>query len=500
VSDQATWLQKSSLWFEGTATPKYLGAPGERKRWDAKSLLLIAFPVYVIVVYSLVWLVAVGKSGFWADDFINMQLYHHSLGDLFNYHGNTGKYTINLYWGLMTTAFGSGSDVPYLVVNSLCLIVGVGLWVRWGVDRHWRRGTAYWILALFLASGAWLEAALWASNIVHTFGYLALGLAMTAHERCMRATTRNEAYGWSVATGLCFTAAVMSNLIYLGLIVLGAYCAWLQLAKMRDLGIDVRRGLAVAAGFAVVLPAIFVAFVAYPGTKTHQGYTNTGFQYIRDDLHYYREQFAPAGWLEGTYIGLAIVAFAGALEALRRKDLFPLALLVTGIGVAIPVLMQSTQLYVHYMCMPLLMLFSALGVFYDRLDMGRTPLLARGALLAAAIFFLAVVFGQAGNFRYYFSTTPYGSGLKTFRTEVGALEKPNTPLCLTLDMSPANRTLLQQETDSLAGFAAQPINSTATYFLNPHEKCPASYGNVTHVRVTMGPDGNWRAFPGRTKS
>jgi hypothetical protein len=357
---------------------------GRRSPISLKEGLLIAFPIYVIGAYVLVWFVALGKSGFWADDFTNMQIYSHSLGDLFNYHGNTGKYTINLFWGLMTTAFGSGSVVPYLVVDTLVFAAGVGLWFRWGVGRRWRRGTAWWIAALFIGTGVWMEDVLWATNIVHSFGFLALGLGVTAHERCMRATTRRDAYAWSIATGLCWTAAVMSNLIYVGLIVLGAYFAWLQLGKLRSLGIDVRRAVAVLGGFAVVLPIVFVAAIAYPGTKTHAGYTNTGFGFIRDDLHYYREEFAPAGWLEGTYIGLLVLAVLGGLQSLRRKDLFPLVLLATGVVVAIPVLMQSTQLYVHYMGMPLLMFFSCLGVLFDRVDLAGFPLPARGALVVAA--------------------------------------------------------------------------------------------------------------------
>jgi hypothetical protein len=474
-----------------------VATPSPSARISFTRLVLIAFPVYVLVAYFLVWCVGLGKAGFWADDFTNMHLYSHSLGDLTNYDGNTGKYTINLFWGLMTTAFGSGSVVPYLVVDSLTLFAGLFLWFRWGVGRHWSATTAWWIAALTVGCGSLLEDALWSSNIVHSFGFLALGLGVTAHERCMRATTRRDAYIWSVGTGLCWTAAVMSNLIYLGLIVLGAYCAWLQLAKLRTLGVDVRRALSVLAGFAIVLPVVFVAAIAYPGTKTHGGYTNTGFGFIRDDLHYYREEFAPAGWLEGTYIGLATLELIGGLEALRRKDLFPLALLATGVAIAIPALMQSSQLYVHYMGMPLLMFFSGLGVLFERVRRSRPSWIVTGVLLAAAAFFLAIVFGQSDQFRYYFSTTPYGSTLRDFRNEVAAVEQPGAPLCLRLKMPSADQTLLEVEMGGTNGFAAEPIASGATYFLGSKQPCPVT-GTVSHIAVTMAANGDWVAHAGHS--
>jgi hypothetical protein len=76
---------------------------------------------------------------------------------------------------------------------------------------------------------------------------------------------------------------------------------------------------------------------------------------------------------------------------------------------------------------------------------------------------------------------------------------PNTPLCVTLDMSPADRTQLEAETDDIYGFEAEPIAAPAAYLLNPKEACPATTGTVSHVVVTLDAAGNWRATAGAAK-
>src|ERR1700747_1108597 len=89
-----------------------------------RAVLVALLPVLILCVSALLAIVAISRSGFWADDFLNLTHFDRSLGQLSNDHINTGKYIINLFWGLGTEAFGTGSVVPFLLANCLVLPLG----------------------------------------------------------------------------------------------------------------------------------------------------------------------------------------------------------------------------------------------------------------------------------------------------------------------------------------------------------------------------------------
>jgi hypothetical protein len=64
--------------------------------------------VAAILLGLVAWIVGVSRSGFWADDYLDLTHFHASLGNLSDSRINTGKYIINVFWAVGTAVFGRG--------------------------------------------------------------------------------------------------------------------------------------------------------------------------------------------------------------------------------------------------------------------------------------------------------------------------------------------------------------------------------------------------------
>jgi hypothetical protein len=454
--------------------------------------LLIALPCLVILLNFIVWITAVSHSGFWADDFLWVTHFSRSIGDLSNYRFDVGKYVINFFWAIGTEVFGAGSVVPFLVLNSLVFTTGVVVWLWVGTKQSWSSVGAWWIGGLFIASEAWLPTTLWSSNITHSGGFLALGLGITAHRRAMRSRTSRDSTCWSVASGAAWTFAIMSNLLYIGLMVIAVYCAWYQIGKLRQLGMASAMAACIVGFWNLLLPVLYFVAVGYPGTTASQPYSVTGLRFVYDNLRFYRLILAPSDLLTAMYAALLVAAIVGALAAVRRnRDFFPIAVLGAAGATAVPALVQSQQRDVHYMAMPLLLLFSALaaGAYPVLIDKSRQWI---GIGLLAATATLLLLFIQGSNLRSYFVQSPYGSSLATFRSEVASLTPEGGTICVKMDLDAPQQALLIGEMSGENGFLVPPISAAQAYLVTGNESCPA-VGSVTHIGVSLNARGDFFA-------
>jgi hypothetical protein len=462
----------------------------ERSTRSVGTVLLIALPFVVILLSAIVWITAVSRSGFWADDFLNVTYFNRSLGNLSNDHVNTGKYIANFFWAIGTEAFGEGSVVPFLIFNSLIFVTGLVMWLRIGAKARWSAIDAWWIAGLFIATAAWLPTTLWSSNIVHSGGFLALGLALFAHERAMSARTARDTAGWSAAGGAAFTFAVVSDLLYLGLLVISLYCSWQQVGKLRRLGSKTSKVLIMVGFWSLLLPVVYFVTVAYPATTSSTAYAKNGLQFVHENLRYYRSLLAPSDLLTAVYAALLIGGIAGAFAALRRRDLFPIAVLGAAGATALPALVQSQQRDLHYMAMPLLLFFSALAL-------GMRPLLRgtwlKAAVLLAATLTLLLVFRQGADFRAFFVTSPYGHDLATFRSQVASLTPEGGTICANLDVDAPNQTDFIAEMSGENGFLVPPISAARAFLLSGSAPCPVTGAAATHITVSVNARGNFVA-------
>jgi len=462
--------------------------------WSMRTVLLVVLPFLAILLSLMVWVTALSRSGFWADDFLNVTHFARSLGDLSNDHINAGRYVANVFWAVGTYAFGLGSAVPFLMLDAAVFAAGLVIWLRGGTKTRWSASEAWWIGGLFIATATWLPTTLLSSAIGHSCGFLALGVGLLAHERCMRAATVRGCLLWSLASGMAWTLAVVSNLIYLGLLVIAAYCAFHQFVKLRGLGFSTIRG-SVAVGFwNLLLPVVYFAAVAYPATTSKAEYADSGLSFFRQDFDFYRANLAPTRALQAMYLLVLVIGIVGAAVGVRRKDWFPIAVLGAAGATAVPAFVQGKQRGIEYLEMPLLLLFSAAVAGARPVLLGQSQRLVRlrGALLLAAIATLVLVFGQGGNVRSYFVQTPYGASLAAFRSEVAALTPEAATICARLNLDTQHQALLIAEMSGEDGFFVGPISAARAYLVPPGQRCP-SPGPATNITVGLNARGDFVA-------
>jgi hypothetical protein len=452
-------------------------------------------PTIAIGLSAIAWVTSLSRSSFWADDFLNVTHFFHTFGSLSDDQTNKGKYVINLFWAIGTYAFGQGSDVPFLLLNSMILLAGLTLYLRAREGSGWTATSAWWVAGVWAASATWTPIALWSSNVTHSCGFLSLGLGLWAHGRCMRATEPRSALAWALASGAAWTLAVISDLIYLGLLALAAHCVHQQVLKAKALGVSWRRALAGLTAWSLGLPLVYFAAVAYPATTNNQVYGANGLSYIHANLRYYRAVLAPGAVLAVVYAAIILLALWSAISGLRRRQWLPAALVIAAAGTAFPALIQAQQRGVQYLAMSLLLTLTAAVMPIERLlRSGRLANQARTATFAVGAVILALIFDQGADLRNYFEATPMGSSLASFRSSVATLARGNGQLCVTMDLNPEQQLLFNAAMEGASGFSIPPIDAPITYLLPTGGACPSPA--ATHVLVSLNIRGEYLARAG----
>jgi hypothetical protein len=443
----------------------------------------------------MTWVTAVSRSGFWADDFLNVTHFSRSLGDLSDDRINAGRYVTNVFWAVGTYAFGSGSVVPFLLLNTVVFAVGVSIWLWVGCRTRWRSIEAWWVAGFFLATGVWYQTALQSSAIGHSCGFLGLGLGALSHQRCTHAVTTRSAVSWSLASGCAWTLAVTGNILYIGLLPIAAYCAFHQIGKVRRLGVRKTRASLMIGSWNLLLPIIYFAAVAYPATTYKTEYAHSSLHFIHQNLRFYRAQLAPTSVLVAVYISVIVAAIVGAISAVRRSDWFPLAVVAAAGATAVPALVQSQQRFIFYLAMPMLLTFSGLAASLRPVMLGesRRSVPVRGGVFLGAAVTLLLLFGQGADVRSYFVRTPFGGSLATFRSQIASLTPAGGVICARLNLDPAQQALFVAEMSGTDGFFVPPISAAQAYLVPPNQTCPAQRSAATNVGVSVDARGDFVA-------
>lgn len=463
--------------------------------WNARHVLRVAVPLVAVVLSLMVWVTGVAHSGFWADDFANLTHFERSLGDLSSDQLNKGKYVINVFWGLGTAAFGTGSVVPFLLLSSSIFMVGLVMWLHAGSRARWSAVDAWWIGGLFIATAAWLPLTLWASNITHTSAFFALGAGYAAHELSMKAPTLRRSLLWSFVGGMAWTLAIVSNLLYVGLLVIALYCSVHQISRMRRFSVPVMRIVAMVSTWNLILPIVYFLTIAYPATTASSVYADNGLQFVHANFRYYRAGLAPTTLLSAFYAALVILVIAAGTAAARRRDWFPLVILAAAGATALPTFMQGQQRGVDYLSMPLLLTFSGLaaGVYALLAPESKRGAQVRTAMLVAATFMLVLIFRQGANIRAYYTQSPAGDSLAAFRRQIARLSPEGANLCVTMNFDVVEQDLLIAELSGENGFMVPPISAARAYLLPSGQACPIPQSVATHVMVSLNARGEFTA-------
>lgn len=441
-----------------------------------------------VVLHVLALIPAILEAQFFADDFTNLTRYYRTVGDLSDAGLNAGKYTINFYWAAGTVLFGQANPLPFVVFNTLCVLIGAWLWVRYAVDEHRSATFRPWVIACFVATTSAWPIMLWPSNSVHAIIFPILAGIAWAKHRASKASSARELLGLGVFCGALILVAVVSNPLYLGLASLVAWNTVIFAARSRVIGCSQRVVLLTGVA-SVVLSVGYALVVAVPQTRSASAYSNTGLGFVRSSVRFYWDNATRSSTARYFVVATVVAAVALSAEALvRRRDGFSAACTVAAGAISWLLLLQGTQRAVHYLAVPLLLLMTAVGYGFSTAGGGSrlgAPIVGVVGLLLATIGLVTLTTGSS-SLRQYFITTPYGSELAAVRTDLSRLVGPGAVLCAEVRTSSVDNASFIAGLAGPAGFQVPPVSAVSTQFVDNLTACP---GGSTRVLVERSPWG-----------
>lgn len=466
-------------------------------RSKASSFVVGVLPGVVLFLSATVWMAALLRSNFFADDFYLLANYS-GFNNLFNVHLDEGQFAVNIFWILGTIAFGYGSAVPYLLLNSSILFGGLGMWLV-ACRKRWPATCGWWVAGLLIANAAWMTTALWSANSTHSVALFALGGAMLCHERVLRAGELQAARSWSLLGAAAWLLVVASDPLYIGVVPIIIYCCLTQRPHLHRSGGSSWLTNAVLL-CNVLLPGLYFALIGYPQKSAVAAYAGSSLRFIATDLRLYVDQMAPSTIVKAAYLSLAIATGIAVVGALIRRDFFPAACGLSAALMIAILLTESQQIYPNYTVIPLLLVLSACVAGWRtiaRPDQWRVPdRWFRGAAIVLGAISLALLFYAGSGVRAYFTATPYGDqrGLAVFRYQVASMVPPGTPLCVVLELTRTDGVEFRAWIAQDFGFLLAPINAASVSFAASQGQCPSTA--TATINVTEDASGNFRAVLG----
>ena len=453
--------------------------------------LSVAIPLVVLFLTFCCWFGALLKSSFLADDFSFLVTYS-NLSHFLTLKYDDGQITINVFWTIGWIAFGTGSAIPYLLLNSSVFALGLFLWLRAGSARLWDGIQGWWVASLSLAGATCMLMMLWSANSVHTMALLALGLALVIHERSLKSQRPNKLLLWSLLSALSFTLVVASDLLYVGILPLCVFCAAEQVSALRSLGS--RRHFEPLAIWTVLLPLLYFLLIAYPERIAVGVYAGSSISYFAKDLSFYVAQMAPTGSIKAAYLLILLAAGIGSIWAVRYRRFFPIACCLSAALMAGIILSERQQLFTNYTFIPFLLILSACIAGWTTVFGQHDFTLVRRhsyVLMLAATLVLAVLFYSGGGIRQYFDATPYGTerGLVELRDSVASLSPGGEPICVVEKMASTDEYEFNMWIANGDAFLVQPVNASYAAIVGEPADCPA--GTLTTIDVGVGRNGDF---------
>lgn len=452
--------------------------------------LQVAVPCVVLFLTVSCWFGALLKSNFLSDDFFQLVTYS-NLSHFLTLKYDQGQIPINVFWTVGYISFGTGSAIPYLLVNSGAFALGLFLWLRAGSARLWAGIQSWWIASFALASAAWMLIALWSANVTHSAALLALGTALLAHERAVRSTARRSLLLWSLIGALCFALVIASDPLYIGILPLAILCASEQLTLLRTLGSKWR--LQAVLSWNVLLPLLYFFLIAYPEKSAVPAYAGSSIGYFARDWSFYIGQMAPTRVIEATYLAILLATGVASIWALRYRQFFAIACCLSAGLMGGIMLSERQQLSTNYTFVPFLLVLSACvagwTTVFRHAGFGLVRRYWWVPPLTATVL-VAVLFYSGGAIRSYFDATPYGTerGLVQLRDSVATLSSPGKPLCIVETMTRSDEAEFNAWIANGDAFLVDPVDAAYATVAGGQSTCPTG---VPIVEVGVGRNGDF---------
>jgi hypothetical protein len=417
----------------------------------------LAFGISALGIF--VWLASMTKADFWADDFSNLTKYGRTFGPILE---TDGKLIINLYWFVGSYFFGSGSVIPYLLLNFLVFVGSIFILTKAAISRGWHKNYTLLILTGLFGSGTIFAFLIWSSNIVHLASLFGLSCAIYIQEFARKAHSSRLTLLLASVIGFIWTFTTLSNPLYLAVIVLGLFFVHEQYSAhlvSRDFKLLLKLLF-----LNLFLPIVGFVFLSYPRVTKQSAYDLSGNEFILDNIQFYITPLANIPYLLLLFtVFLIALGFALIIE-LKKRNFLPLILVSTALGVTYPILIQGQQRGIHYFSIPVILLVSS--VYSMKISLAfisRQRILGLFSKISMAALIVLIVASTTWT-RAWYTTTPFGQPLTEPRKDISKLVKPMGSVCLSFKMPDENRNFFIGGMGGTNGFLLPPINAGSVRF------------------------------------
>jgi hypothetical protein len=426
---------------------------------------LIFIPKILAFLGILTLLASLTRSSLFADDFTNIVKFNGGLGPLSQ---SDGKVVMNLFWFLGTAYFGNGSPLPFLVMNLVLFGLAMHILQKSFGYRGWNPDSIFWVFAGLFSLGVIFPILLWSSNVVHTAAIFFLAFGIYLQSKFLKVEKRENLTHFivhSIAMGIVWMLCTLTNPLYFGVVFIAAFFS-LEIVREIKLGQIVNSNFILSQVYALnLIPAILgFVFIAYPRVTSQGSYDSSGPRFIVANVKFYLDNLLVNKLLTWVLPLAALLVFIVVMYEVIKLNYFPLALILSTLGVIYPILIQGQQRAIHYFSVPLLLIIISLVASTEIRKLTSSNRILNSISIFSLVCLIFVMTYAGGSVRSWFITNPYGYSLEKTRVEIGQKNLAGKSVCVRLEMDMQERSRFIASMGGSNGFLIPPINALSIEF------------------------------------
>ncbi len=435
-----------------------------------RSSVFTVVPLGLLFILAISYTTAFLKTGFWADDFMQLGTFYHTFGSFSDTSVTLGRFWANIYWGFATTAFGSVSDSPYIILSTSIFLLSLYFWVK----TFWILLTptlTSWILVFLFASATPFQLMLWSSNSVHTIALLIISIGFFAISKQLSdSSPYNPISRLSILESVTYISFLFANPLYCSYLVIGfvsAVCKIRNLQNCKNMPYKVLYQLYFAI-LQIILPMLILFIFSIPETLKNSAYQHSSLKYIGKNVTFYKSQLAGTNLQQAIYLGFFLIAALCAMRSLVSRNWLSFAAFFFSFSTLAIVLCQENQHVLNYLVAPLLGILTGfvieLSSFFSLASSYLSQVIAT---LVSIILFLGVFSGSYSIRQWWIDYNP-GHDVLNVRNQIHKLVPSGARICIEENLSFEKKNWFEGGLDGSWGLLHAPVNAESVQFRPPH--------------------------------
>jgi len=443
------------------------------------AIIPTVFLSFILISFFAAYL----RTGFYADDFMQMGTFYHNAIPYGHTSITLGRYWANVFWGISTTAFGTTSDAPYLIFSTLIFFAGL-YFIYLSIKPILELQYYLWALVILFASGCTLPLMLWASNNVHSMAILTISVGIFGFSKQFLYQRGVEIFSkYSIIESLTYSLMLFANPLYSPFLLIGIISCFLKLRQIRvkKRNFVSRIWMTYFLLMQIILPFTVLLTISIPQTLKNSAYKQSRLVYIWKNIQFYSDQIAPRHIVMFIY---ALIFFLGVLAfitAIVKRHWMAMLFFYLGFSILIPILMQQNQHFLNYLVMPIFTIVIGILLEFSFLRSSRESILNNYFTSISFIFVFIILFAGSTSVREWYIDYNAGYAIYKLRIEMSSLVPPNSNLCLEENLSTAQKSWLEGGLDYQWGLLHSPVNASSVVFASRSGCKPASGTSIIEV-------------------